>query len=218
MEYQHATPEQVLSKAKEYLSKPSVQQIEQIIRFMQQNKELAKPLQTGLDTAVPLLERQLGTPSILAALAKEAVENKELAKQAEAEAVEIAIGTKKLDAIEEKNAAKLDSLLLSKLLLAASKDIRSMLVKIAGELREMRFLSEITKEEQQQEAKTVLEVFVPICHKLGLQKMRWELEDLAMKRMYPKEDEQLKKAIPEKRAQREKKAEKRTCFKKMEGI
>ncbi len=207
MDYQHATPEQVLLKAREYLSKANVQRIEQTIRFMLQNEELAKPLQTGLDTAVPLLERQMGTPSVLAALTKEAIENQGLAKQVESEVVEIAVGAKKLDAIEEKNAGKLDSLLLSKLLLATSKDIRMMLVKIAGELREMRFLSEIPKEEQQQEPKTILEVFVPICHKLGLQKACWELEDLAMKKIYPTEYEQLKKMIPEKRAEREKKAE-----------
>lgn len=90
-----------------------------------------------------------------------------------------------------------------KLLLSMVNDIRVMLVKFADRLHNMRTLEYLSPEKQQRLAKETLEIYAPFAHRFGLAKIKWELEDLAFKYLYPKDYEELGRSIRAKRRERE---------------
>jgi GTP pyrophosphokinase len=95
---------------------------------------------------------------------------------------------------------------IRKVLLASSKDIRVILIKLADRLHNMRTLKYLSLEKQKENAKTTLDIFAPLAEKLGLWAIKGELEDLALRYLDPKAYQFLKEKIGEKREDREKKA------------
>ncbi len=85
-----------------------------------------------------------------------------------------------------------------KMFLAMSADIRVILVKIADRLHNMRTLEYMTKEKQIQKATETEEIYAPIAHRLGIAKIRYELEDLCFKYLYPDDYKKLNKIISKK--------------------
>jgi RelA/SpoT family (p)ppGpp synthetase len=84
---------------------------------------------------------------------------------------------------------------LRKLLVAMSKDIRVLMIKLADRLHNMRTLSHVPKEKQKRIAGETLEIFAPIAYRLGIRKLSRELEDLAFSYVYPEEYEKLQKML-----------------------
>ncbi len=74
---------------------------------------------------------------------------------------------------------------LRKMLMAMSKDIRVILIKISDRLHNMRTMEYQTPEKQKQKSFETMEIYAPIAHRLGMQKMKWELEDLSLKYLDP---------------------------------
>ncbi len=90
-----------------------------------------------------------------------------------------------------------------KLLLSMVNDIRVILLKFADRLHNMRTLNHVSPEKQKRIAKETLDIYAPFAHRFGLAKIKWELEDLSFKYLYPAEYETLAGQLKEKRRERE---------------
>ncbi len=88
---------------------------------------------------------------------------------------------------------------LRKMVLAMVDDIRVVLVKLADRLHNMRTLEYLPPERRQWVARETLEIYAPIAHRLGMGKMRGELEDLAFRHLEPEAFEEIKKAVESRR-------------------
>jgi len=90
-----------------------------------------------------------------------------------------------------------------KMVLAMSKDIRVIFVKLADRLNNMRTLYHLDHERQMRISRETLDVFAPIAHRLGMYRLKAELEDLAFKYLYPDEYQEIAKLIRDKKGNRE---------------
>ena len=90
-----------------------------------------------------------------------------------------------------------------KMLLSMAKDVRVILIKIADRLNNMRTLQYLPDEDRRRISKETLDVFAPLAHRLGIAKVKWELEDLALKYIDPEAYEFLAGQIAKSRRERE---------------
>ncbi|MEZ4200675.1 MAG: HD domain-containing protein [Candidatus Paceibacterota bacterium] len=87
---------------------------------------------------------------------------------------------------------------LRKLFIATSQDIRVLIIKLVDRLHNMQTLEYVPKEKQQRIARETLEVYVPVAHRLGMGRIRKELEDLAFPYVYPEEYKRVKSLLTSK--------------------
>jgi guanosine-3',5'-bis(diphosphate) 3'-pyrophosphohydrolase len=92
---------------------------------------------------------------------------------------------------------------IRKMIIAMAKDIRVILIKLADRLHNMRTLGYLGKEKQIQKAKETLEVYAPLAHRLGIESVRWELEDLAFATLHPRKYAEVQRMVAQRRADRE---------------
>lgn len=97
---------------------------------------------------------------------------------------------------------------LRKILLATSKDVRVMLIRLADRLHNMRTLRFLPKEKQEKIANETLEIYVPIAYKLGMFRIKSEMEDICLRYLKPEVYKELKKKIVKKKGEREKEVKK----------
>jgi len=90
-----------------------------------------------------------------------------------------------------------------KMIVAMSEDVRVILIKLADRLHNMRTIEYLGKQKQIQKAKETLEVYAPLAHRLGIQTLKWELEDLSFQTLHPRKFAEIKAMVAERRADRE---------------
>ena len=90
-----------------------------------------------------------------------------------------------------------------KMFLAMGKDIRVILIKLADRLHNMRTLKYLARDRQIANAKETLELYAPLANRLGVYSLKWELEDLSFKYLYPTEYREIVEGINKKREERQ---------------
>jgi len=110
-------------------------------------------------------------------------------------------GVTKLDRVKLGDAAKAET--IRKMVVAMAKDPRVLVIKLADRLHNMRTLTFLPKAKQEQKAKETLEILAPLAHRLGMNTVKWELEDLAFGTLFPKRYEEINRLIGEHQPQRD---------------
>ncbi|MBD3204225.1 RelA/SpoT family protein, partial [Candidatus Woesearchaeota archaeon] len=158
-----------------------------------------------------MLEWKADTFTICAALLHDVVEDSDhdieiIKKKFGKEIAQIVKGETKLRKIIFQSREDYTAENIRKILLATTKDIRVILIKLADRLHNMRTLKYFRREKQKRISRETMDIYAPLAHKLGLYSLKGELEDLSLRFLEPDVYQDLKNKISEKRNKREKKA------------
>jgi guanosine-3',5'-bis(diphosphate) 3'-pyrophosphohydrolase len=153
-------------------------------------------------------ELQLDEQTIAAALLHDVVEDtdtdiQEVRAEFGEEIGQLVEGVTKLTRIQFQSREQAEAENYRKMIVAMAKDVRVILIKLADRLHNMRTIEYLGKQKQIQTAKETLEVYAPLAHRLGINKIKWELEDLAFTTLHPRKYEEIKAMVSERRADRE---------------
>src|SRR5436190_7603530 len=143
-----------------------------------------------LEVAKVLAEMKLDPIAIAAGLLHDAIEDTEatredILKEFGEQVMRIVDGVTKIDKIEFASKEERQAENVRKMVLAMVDDIRVVLIKLADRLHNMRTLAHLPPDRQQQIARETLDIYAPIAHRLGMGKVRGELEDLAFRYVDP---------------------------------
>src|SRR5580658_8103930 len=153
-----------------------------------------------LEVAEVLVEMKLDATAIAAALLHDAVEDtpatsQEIAETFGDQVAHIVEGVTKIDKIQFANREDRQAENVRKMLLAMVSDVRVVLIKLADRLHNMRTLQHLKPDRQEAIARETLDIYAPLAHRLGMGKVRGELEDLAFRYVDPYGYEQVKNAV-----------------------
>ncbi|OII63666.1 MULTISPECIES: bifunctional (p)ppGpp synthetase/guanosine-3',5'-bis(diphosphate) 3'-pyrophosphohydrolase [unclassified Streptomyces] len=110
-------------------------------------------------------------------------------------------GVTKLDKVKFGEAAQAET--VRKMVVAMAKDPRVLVIKLADRLHNMRTMRYLKREKQEQKARETLEIYAPLAHRLGMNTIKWELEDLAFAILYPKMYDEIVRLVAERAPKRD---------------
>ena len=147
-----------------------------------------------------LAELGMTEPTLCAALLHDTVEDtdytlRQVTKEFGTEIARLVDGCTKLDKVTYGDSAKSET--IRKMIIAMSKDVRVLVIKLADRLHNMRTLHYLRADKQSRIASETLEIFAPLAHRLGMNAIKWELEDLAFSTLHPKVYDEIVRMVAE---------------------
>lgn len=201
-----ASLEPLLKVIQPYLSEAEVEQVKEAYKLadeahLGQFRSSGEPYITHpIAVAVICAGWRLDADSLMAALLHDVIEDQDVTKQELAEkfgadVAEIVDGVTKLEKLHFESRSSQQAESFRKMLLAMSKDVRVILIKLADRLHNMRTLGYVAAEKRRRVARETLDIYAPIAHRLGLNALYRELQDRCFKALYPNRYEVLRKAL-----------------------
>ncbi|SDR92042.1 GTP pyrophosphokinase [Nocardioides scoriae] len=172
-----------------------------------QNRKSGDPYITHpLAVTTILADIGMTEPTLVAALLHDTVEDtpytlEQLRKDFGDEVALLVDGVTKLDKVKYGDSAQAET--IRKMIVAMSKDIRVLVIKLADRLHNMRTLRYVKQETQERKSRETLEIYAPLAHRLGMNTLKWELEDLAFATMHPKIYDEIVRLVAERAPSRD---------------
>ena len=212
-ESKNKTIKDVIYKRKEHSRRVDVKLIMRAYNFAksnhsEQHRQSGEPyIIHPLNVAYILADIGLDDSTICAALLHDIIEDtkvtkKELEKEFGKEITQMVEGVTKLGTMQFASIEEQQVEDYRRMFLAMGKDIRVILIKLADRLHNMRTLKYLKRDRQIANAKETMELYAPLANRLGLYSLKWELEDLSFKYLYPEEYHDLVEGINKKREER----------------
>ena len=203
----------VLKKVKTYNPKADLRELEQAYLVAEAAHEGQKRL-SGEDyiehpvaVAGILADLHLDTTTLEAALLHDTVEDtpvtiERIEEEFGEEVGRIVDGLTKLDKLQFQTRELAQAENVRKMIVAMAGDIRVLLIKLADRLHNMRTLSALPPEKQRRIATQTLEIYAPLANRLGVQEVKWELEDLSFKTLHPGPYKEIASLVEARRSER----------------
>jgi len=159
-----------------------------------------------LAVATILAELGMNTDTLCAALLHDTVEDTpytlvELRGEFGEDVAALVDGVTKLDKVKYGESAEAET--VRKMVVAMSRDIRVLVIKLADRLHNMRTLRYLPREKQERKSRETLEIFAPLAHRLGMNTVKWELEDLAFATLYSKRYDEIARLVAQRAPRRD---------------
>ena len=206
----------LLEEVKKYLNKK--EHLDLIKRAFDYAYEMHKPQKRKSgdpyivhtrDVAITLAEYQVDPNTLVSGLLHDLIEDtpatyQDIKEQFNEEVADIVEGVTKLDMLHYKGSKASQQVKNhQKMVLAMAKDIRVIFVKLADRLNNMRTLGFLDDARQTRISRETLDIFAPIAHRLGMYRLKAELEDLSFKYIYPAEYQEIAELLKDKKENRE---------------
>ncbi len=158
--------------------------------------------------ATELADLGLGTPTLVAALLHDTVEDtpatlQDVREGFSDEVAHLVDGVTKLDRIHVDSKQEQQAETLRKMIMAMAKDIRVLVIKLADRLHNMETIDHMPRDAQKRIATETLDIYAPLAHRLGMQNFKLRLEDLGFRALHPKRYEEIVDLVEERNPERE---------------
>lgn len=161
-----------------------------------------------IEVAIILADLRMDVDTLCAALLHDTVEDtdvtpEDVEREFNAQVRQLVEGVTKITRIEVESLSDKQVATIRKMFVAMSKDIRVIVIKLADRLHNMRTLAALREDRRIFKARETLEIYAPIAHRLGINSIKWELEDLSFFYLEPNKYKQVSRMVAESRAERE---------------